>query len=80
MCLFQNFQCQYSDMLPRIMPFIMLIVLWDFVWKFIALWKAGRNNEPIWFICIAVFNTLGILPIVYIILDKRKKEHKNINL
>lgn len=80
MCLFENFQCQYPDLLPKIMPFIMLLVLWDFVWKFIALWKAGRNNEPIWFIFIAVFNTVGILPIIYIILDKRKKTEENIKL
>ena len=73
MCLFQNFQCQYSDMLPKLMPIIMLVILWDFVWKIIALWKAGRNNELAWFICIAIFNTVGLLPIIYLLFNKRKK-------
>lgn len=73
MCLFENLQCQYSDMLPKLMPIIMLLVLWDFVWKIIALWKAGRNNELVWFVCIAVFNTVGLLPIIYLLLNKRKK-------
>ena len=80
MCLFQNFQCQYSDMLPKLMPIIMLVILWDFVWKIIALWKAGRNNELAWFICIAIFNTVGLLPIIYLLFNKRKKVEQNINL
>jgi len=29
-----------------------------------------------WFICIAIFNTLGILPIIYIILSKKKAEQQ----
>lgn len=73
MCLFQNFQCQYSDLLPKLMPIILLLVLWDFVWKIIALWKAGRNNELTWFICIAIFNTVGVLPIIYLLLNRKKK-------
>ena len=59
-------------MLPKVMPIIMLVVLWDFVWKVIALWKAGRNNELAWFVCIAVFNTVGLLPIIYLLLNKRR--------
>jgi hypothetical protein len=59
-------------MLPKLMPIIMLIIFWDFVWKIIALWKAGRNNELIWFVCIAIFNTVGLLPIIYLLLNKRK--------
>jgi len=28
------------------------------------------------FICIAIFNTLGILPIIYILMDNNKSEQK----
>ena len=55
-----------------LLPFIIFCALWDTVWKLIGMWKAGRNNELVWFICIAVFNTLGILPIIYILMDKKK--------
>jgi Family of unknown function (DUF5652) len=40
---------------------------WSLVWKGIALWKAGRNNQMGWFIFIFLINTLGILEIVYLI-------------
>ena len=60
-------------------PLIVICALWDAVWKLIGMWRAGRNNELVWFICIAIFNTLGILPIIYILMDNNKsdKEEKS---
>ncbi len=47
-----------------------LVALWDGVWKLIAMWKSARRNQLGWFICLAVFNTLGILPILYLLLSR----------
>lgn len=47
---------------------LFLIILWEAVWKMIALWKSARNNHLIWFILVAVINSAGILPILYIFL------------
>ena len=33
---------------------VVIIVIWEFVWKAIGLWKAGRNNQLVWFILILV--------------------------
>ena len=46
---------------------VILAVLWDGTWKLIAMWKSARHGQLAWYICLAVFNTLGILPIVYIL-------------
>jgi hypothetical protein len=46
-------------------------VIWDGVWKLIALWKSARNNQLAWFVCLAIFNTIGILPILYILLFQK---------
>jgi hypothetical protein len=61
----------YSIM-PWFIPLILIVAIWDSVWKLIAMWKAGRNNHLAWFICIFIFNTLGILPIIYILINKEK--------
>lgn len=42
------------------------LVVWDGVWKGLALWKAGRNAHMVWFICLFLLNTVGILPIIYL--------------
>jgi hypothetical protein len=55
---------------PLLAAFIIVIVLlaiWEGVWKLIALWKSARHNQLAWFICVAIFNTAGILPILYIL-------------
>ncbi len=52
-----------------------LLAAWEGVWKAIALWRSGRNNQVAWFVCIFIFNTLGILPIIYL-LWFQKKERK----
>jgi hypothetical protein len=59
------------SMLAWLIPIIIIISIWDAVWKLIALWKAARNNHLAWFICIAIFNTIGILPIIYILIQKK---------
>ncbi|MDD4991972.1 MAG: DUF5652 family protein [Paludibacter sp.] len=73
-CNLENF---HWKMAPYEWLFVILI-LWDFTWKVIALWKAARNNQLAWFICIAVFNTIGILPIIYILRDMRNRMAKEL--
>jgi len=53
---------------------IPVLIIWEMVWKGIALWRAGRNQDLAWFICLFIFNTLGILPIIYIFGFSKKKE------
>ena len=62
---------QLHSMLPWLIPVIIILAIWDAVWKLIAMWKAGRNNHLAWFICIAIFNTIGILPIIYILIQRK---------
>ena len=57
-----------------IVNLILILAVWESVWKLIALWKAARNKELAWFICIGVINTVGILPIIYILTHRKKKE------
>ena len=66
-------QCPVLGISFWIIYLIAFIAMWEFVWKLIALWKAGRNNQLGWFICIAIINTVGILPIIYLWIYKEKK-------
>jgi hypothetical protein len=55
---------------------LILLMLWELVWKAIALWKTGRNNQLVWFICILIFNTAGVLPILYLLFFQPNKAKK----
>ncbi|OGF29794.1 hypothetical protein A2533_04990 [Candidatus Falkowbacteria bacterium RIFOXYD2_FULL_35_9] len=58
---------------PLYLLLIIPLMLWDAVWKAIGLWKSAGHKQLAWFICIMIFNTVGILPIVYILFFQKKK-------
>ena len=45
---------------------LLVAIAWSFVWKLLALWKSARKGSVVWFIVLALVNTLGILEILYI--------------
>lgn len=59
-------------MTPAYLIFIIIIVLWEGVWKAFALWRAAKNDSKLWYILLILFNTAGILPIVYLFVISKK--------
>lgn len=53
--------------------FVLLVVL-DVVLKALSLWKSARKNQVVWFVCLLIFNTLGILPAIYLLTNKNKQK------
>lgn len=53
-----------------LMPFIFL----ELILKGIALWKAGRNNQKYWFIALLIINSVGLLPIIYLLFFQVKRK------
>lgn len=47
-------------------PFIIVALLWSLTWKGLGLWHSARRGQYWWFLAMLVFNTLGILEIVYL--------------
>jgi len=68
--------------LGKIVPFLLIpavlyiVIFWELLWKGLALWRAGRNNQPWWFFFILIINSLGILPILYLLLFQKKGKKK----
>ena len=48
------------------MVILVIVSIWALVWKGLSLWKSARKKHTIWFIVLLIFNTLGILDILYI--------------
>jgi len=53
------------------------IIIWELIWKGIALWKSAQNSQKAWFIVILIVNTIGLLSIIYILFFQNKKNEKN---
>jgi methionyl-tRNA synthetase len=50
-----------------------LLILWSIVWKGLALWRAAKRGDMIWFIIFLVLNTAGILEIIYLFFVAKAK-------
>lgn len=45
---------------------LLLLIVWSVAWKGLALWRAARRNEKIWFVVLLLVNTAGLLEIIYL--------------
>jgi len=50
-----------------------IMLIWSLAWKLTALWKSARKGSIVWFVVLALFNTVGILPILYIFVFSKMK-------
>lgn len=58
------------------------IAAFALVLKGMALWRAARRGESTWFIALCVINSLGILPLIYLmthtpVLETKRTSKKN---
>ena len=52
------------------------LLLLDLVLRGLALWKSSRKGEKYWFVALLVVNSVGILPLVYLLIQKYKESKK----
>ncbi len=70
-------ETQTAEWFHHMLPFIIVLTIFELVMKLIAMWRAGRNNNLAWFIVIGIINTAGILPIIYLLINRKKKPEEN---
>ncbi|MCR4285146.1 MAG: DUF5652 family protein [archaeon] len=51
------------------------VIVWMIIWKLMAMWRAARNNQIFWFIACLVINTVGVLPMLYLIFFQKDMNH-----
>lgn len=59
---------------------VVVLAIWQLVWKGLALWRAAQNKSKWWFIIMLITNDLGIIEILYLFIfskrGKKKLENK----
>ena len=51
------------------------VLIWTISWKAVGAWKAAKKEHLVWFIAFFVFNTFGILPIVYLLFFQKMNSY-----
>ena len=52
---------------------LLILTLWTLIWKGLALWYSAKNKQKVWFIILLIFNTVGVLELIYLIFFKPRK-------
>lgn len=55
-----------------------ILLVWGFIWKGLGLWNSARGKQIYWFVAILILNTVGVLPIIYLLFFKPKPWIKTI--
>jgi len=66
----------FSSQLAELPLWVILVAIWDIFWRVFAVIKSTRMNQPIWSVVFVLFQTAGILPILYIFLFSEMKSSK----
>ena len=60
-------------------PLIIILMVADLILRGLALYKSAQKEQKFWFIALLIVNSVGILPLIYLLLSKRaaaKVSHK----
>ena len=58
----------FPQWLLAFLPILILLAILDIALKIWTAWLSARRNQLVWFICIFLFNTAGILPVIYLLM------------
>lgn len=64
--------------LEQLVPFTLLLIplaIADLALKGWGMWRAAKMNKTIWFIALLIVNSMGVLPIIFLLMTK--KEYRN---
>ncbi len=71
----------YNALPWNILLLLIVIAIWETVWKAIGLWKSAKHNQLAWFVVLVIFNTAGILPLIYLaFFQKKAKKEMRVTL
>jgi len=65
---------QPTGVFPEFMKWVIPFVILDAVLKGFSLWKAAKKDQTAWFVALFLVNSLGILPGIYLLLNKEEKK------
>ncbi|MBT3304084.1 hypothetical protein HN592_01400 [Candidatus Woesearchaeota archaeon] len=62
------------------MLIIWALMVWSIIIKAIALWKSARRGQTAWFVILVIFQTVGILEIIYLAaFQKHQRVRRKVN-
>jgi hypothetical protein len=68
------------DIYPDSSLLIIVMAVWELVWKGLALYISAREDDKVWFVCLLFINSVGLLPIAYLLIRIWRKRGVELHL
>ena len=68
----QSFFSEFWPIFAGLTSLLLILLILDILLRALALWKSARADQLGWFVALMVLNTMGILPIIYLLFFTRK--------
>ena len=65
-----------NDFLNQYWWLVIVGVVWELAWKGLALWKAAKKGDKVWFVALLIINAAGILDIFYLFVFSKRDHNK----
>ncbi len=72
-----NWDLLIHDGYAYVLIILGIVFLFDLILRGIAMWKAAKKNQKIWFVALLFINSVGILPVIYLLVVDKKEKKKN---
>lgn len=67
-------ETSFNEFIRAIPTWVFFALFFEGVMKLTAMYFAAGRRQTVWYICLAIFNTVGLLPIVYLLIHRKKTE------
>ena len=62
----------FETLSQELIILIIVVSFIDLALRGYALWKSARRGQSGWFVALLILNTMGILPVIYLLLFSKK--------
>ena len=55
-------------------PLLFVLLTVDVILKGLSLYQSARKEQKVWFVALILINSLGVLPLIYLLIQNSTKE------
>jgi hypothetical protein len=67
-----NFFMEFTENPILAITLLVIASVIDLILRGFALWHSARRGQNVWFVFLLIINSVGILPIIYLLTNRKK--------
>lgn len=69
-----TYPTERRGVITTVIAIVVVLAIVELVLKGFALWRAAQAKQAAWFVLLLIFNTAGLLPLIYLLLSRAENQ------